>query len=325
MCFSTSYTFHPLARLASRRTADAQQNSSAAPTHDVDVPAGVSASGEQDTQEATPSKPDALLRTSPEREKKTTTAADVPTDVLASGPVADTGRLREPVVPADQLKADTQDANAGEVEPGPADTASTEMAAVPKVKAPPARKTATPRRDLRPQDRSAAALGASEGNVEPGELQASKASASAAVKPKADTKATPAVPRSFAPIAPAAGVAFVGEAASLSLHSAGLAKSSHDANVKKITVSAPSPAKAKALAPGSRKEQGEATGAKPAEAEASGDELTPRQATVTRRRRSVACQLLRSQDTDGACSSSQEQGETRQRVCNTLRRRRCFW
>ena len=149
------------------------------------------------------------------------------------------------------------------------------------VKAAPPRKFATARPDLDRLDESTEANRAAnrEGLQDSSSSSQASASASKALDNSAFTRvnAEPQAPtpsssgiRSFQPIAPVAGVS--APPVSVPLRTAGLGKPTRFEDVQKITVLAPSPAKAKALATGA-KEAARQTGA---EASESCDEGTPR-------------------------------------------------
>lgn len=133
---------------------------------------------------------------------------------------------------------------------------------VPKPKAAPARKYSTPRPDLNKEHQQSAVTSAPKDRPE-GEpkidAESSTESVSKALQSPQAAKLQASVlsmhTRGFEPIAPTAGTAplCVAPPVSVTLRTAGLGKSTH-ADVQKITVAAPSPAKAKAFA---RQSQGD--------------------------------------------------------------------
>lgn len=122
---------------------------------------------------------------------------------------------------------------------------------VPKPKAAPARKYSTPRPDLNKEHQQGPESSALKDRPEGEPKSDAEPSAEKSVSKALDTAPNPPQrrTRSFEPIAPTAGTAPLCAPVSVTLRTAGLGKSADAAaDVQKITVAAPSPAKAKAFA-----------------------------------------------------------------------------
>ncbi|CAE7566367.1 dnaJ1 [Symbiodinium necroappetens] len=122
---------------------------------------------------------------------------------------------------------------------------------VPKPKAAPARKYSTPRPDLNKEHQQGPESSAPKDRPEGEPKSDAEPSAEKSVSKALDTAPNPPQrrTRSFEPIAPTAGTAPLCAPVSVTLRTAGLGKSADAAaDVQKITVAAPSPAKAKAFA-----------------------------------------------------------------------------